>query len=203
MGTKFLKKGKSYYNKITSDIVMKFGYTILLASAMCWSTVLLANPGDGVGLFIDVGQLKTVNDYSGEEYQTSKLIGDQIDYQFALGDSFSFTLFVSENANKGALPGITKYEYYKAGILGAELRAWMGPLFIGVHGGQYFLTWIESLSSYSGMKWVGGSGLGIGLEGKLGWSLGWYREKSEKIDFDDFPDQRIEGDRLILGYRWR
>ena len=44
---------------------------------------------------------------------------------------------------------------------------------------------------------------GLGLEGKSGWSLGWYKEKSEKIDFDDFPDQRIEGDRFILGYRWR
>jgi len=105
--------------------------------------------------------------------------------------------------NKGVLPENTKYGYYKAGILGAEFRAWMGPLFIGVHGGQYFLTWIESLSSYTGLKWSGGSGWGLGLEGKSGWSLGWYKEKSEKIDFDDFPDQRIEGDRFILGYRWR
>ena len=67
----------------------------------------------------------------------------------------------------------------------------------------FFLTWIESLSSYTGLKWSGGSGWGLGLEGKSGWSLGWYKEKSEKINFDDFPDQRIEGDRFILGYRWR
>jgi len=59
------------------------------------------------------------------------------------------------------------------------------------------------LSSYTGLKWSGGSGWGLGLEGNSGWSLGWYKEISEKIDFDDFPDQRIEGDRFILGYRWR
>ena len=168
-----------------------------------WTSATQAGPIDGWGLFLDVGQLKPVNDDSGREYQDSKIIGDQIDYQFALGDSFSFSLFASENMNKGALPANKKYGYYKAGILGAEFRAWMGPLFIGVHGGQYFLTWIESLSSYPGLKWSGGSGWGLGLEGKSGWSLGWYKEKSEKIDFDDFPDQRIEGDRFILGYRWR
>ena len=168
-----------------------------------WTSVTQAGPIDGWGLFLDVGQLKPVNDDSGREYQDSKIIGDQIDYQFALGNSFSFSLFASENTNKGELPGNTKYGNYKAGIIGAEFRVWMGPLFIGVHGGQYFLTWIESLSSYTGLKWSGGGGWGLGLEGKSGWSLGWYKEKSEKIDFDDFPDQRIEGDRFILGYRWR
>ena len=117
-----------------------------------WTSTTQAGPIDGWGLFLDVGQLKPVNDASGREYQGSKVIGDQIDYQFALGDSFSFSLFVSENMDKGALPANTKYGYYKAGILGAEFRAWMGPLFIGVHGGQYFLTWIESLSSYTGLK---------------------------------------------------
>jgi len=168
-----------------------------------WTSATSAGPIDGWGLFLDVGQLKPVNDASGREYQDSKVIGDQIDYQFALGNSFSFSLFASENMNKGVLPENTKYEYYKAGILGAEFRAWMGPLFIGLHGVLFFLSLIESLMSYTGLKWSGGSGRGLGLEGKSGWSLGWYKEKSEKIYFDDFPDQRIEGDRFILGYRWR
>jgi len=33
--------------------------------------------------------------------------------------------------------------------------------------------------------------------------LSWYNEKSEKIAFDDLPEQRVEGKRIILGYRWR
>ena len=51
--------------------------------------------------------------------------------------------------------------------MGGELRFWLGPLFVGVHGGQYFLTWIESLSSYTGINWAGGSGFGLGLRAKL------------------------------------
>lgn len=183
---------------------MKLGYVFLLSySLICWENVLLASPFSGWGAFLDVGQLKPINDDSGEEYQTSKIIGDQIDYQFALGDFLSCIFFVSENVNKGSVPSIKKYEYYKAGILGAELRAWVGPLFLGFHGGRYFLTWIETLSSYSGLKWSGGNGLGLGVESESGWSIGWYKEKSGKIKFNDSPDQRVEGDRFIFGYRWR
>jgi hypothetical protein len=43
----------------------------------------------------------------------------------------------------------------------------------------------------------------LGLEGESGWSLSWYSEKSEKIIFDDLPDQRVEGQRILFGYRWR
>jgi hypothetical protein len=35
------------------------------------------------------------------------------------------------------------------------------------------------LSSYTELKWSRGSGWGFGFEGKSGWSLGWYKEKSE------------------------
>jgi len=66
-----------------------------------WTSVTQAGSIDGWGLFLDVGQLKPVNDDSGREYQDSKIIGDQIDYQFALGNSFSFSLFASENINRG------------------------------------------------------------------------------------------------------
>ena len=143
-----------------------------------------------------------ISEWKETEYQQSKVFGEQIDYQFALGKSFSFLLFASENMNEGALPENKKYEYYKAGTIGAELRFWLGPLFLGVHGGQYFLTWIESLSSYTGIHWSEGSGFGLGLEGESGWSLGVYNESSEKIDFSDLPDQRVEGNRIIAGYRW-
>ena len=183
---------------------MKLNFIFLLTVALTfWTPVLQAGAGDGLGLFLDFGQLKAVNNDTETEYQTSKIGGVQYDYQFPLGDSFSFSLFGTEFGGKGSLPDNTKFEYYKAGILGAELRAWMGPLFIGIHGGQYYLTWIESLSSYSGIKWSSGSGWGLGLEGESGWSLSCYSEKSEKVIFDDLPDQRVEGQRILLGYRWR
>jgi len=168
-----------------------------------WATVTFAAPGDGWGLLVDIGQLKVVNENTGTEYQGSKVFGGQIDYQFTLGESFSFLLFATENMNEGSLPDNTEYEYYKAGIIGGELRFWLGPLYIGIHGGQYYLTWIESLSSYTEINSSDGTGFGLGLEGESGWSLGLYSENSEKIDFKDFPDQRVEGNRVIFGYRWR
>ena len=190
--------------KIIKKIFLKKIKFIFLIFTMCiWASLTIAGPIGGLGLFADFGQLKAVNENSRTEYQESKVFGGQIDYQFVLGESVSFLLFATENMNEGSLPGNTQYEYYKAGIIAAEIRLWLGPLYIGIHGGQYYLTWIESLSSYSGINWSGGKGFGLGLEGESGWSLGFYNENSEKIDFKDFPDQRVEGNRIIIGYRWR
>ena len=175
----------------------------LIFSLSILASVTFAGPRDGWGLLVDIGQLKVVNENTGTEYQESKVFGGQIDYQFALGESFSFLFFATENMSEGSLPGSTEYEYFKAGIIAAELRFWLGLSYIGIHVGQYYLTWIESLNSYSGINWSGGNGFGLGFEGESGWSLGWYSENSEKIDFKDFPDQRVEGNRIIIGYRWR
>jgi len=183
----FLKNFKSFFLIFTINI---------------WSSITMAGPIEGLGLFADFGQLKAVNENSRTEYQESKVFGGHIDYQIPLGESFSFSLFAAENANKGYLPNKKEYEYYKAGIIGAELRLWLGPLFIAINGGKYYLTWIESLSSYTGIHWSSGTGFGLGLEGESGWSLGVYNENSEKIDFGDLPDQRVEGNRIIVGYRW-
>ena len=61
-----------------------------------WASVTLAGPGDGWGLFVDTGQLKAVNENTGTEYQESKVFGGQIDYQFALGESFSFLFWLQK-----------------------------------------------------------------------------------------------------------
>ena len=187
---------------IKKTFLKNFKSIFLIFTMSIWASLTIAGPIEGLGLFADFGQLKAVNENSQTEYQTSKVFGGHIDYQFPLGESFSFSLFAAENANKGSLPNNTEYEYYKAGIIAAELRFWLGPLYLSIHGGQYYLTWIESLSSYSGINWSGGNGFGLGLEGESGWSLGLYSENSEKIEFKNFPDQRVEGNRIIIGYRW-
>ena len=64
---------------------MKLRFTFLLTVVLAfWTSATQAGPIDGLGLFLDFGQLKPVNDASGREYQDSKVIGDQIDYQFTL-----------------------------------------------------------------------------------------------------------------------
>ena len=96
-------------------------FFMVFALSIC-EPVTFVGQGDGWDLFVDIGQLKAVNENTGSEYQQSKVFGDQIDYQFALQESFSFLLLASENMNKGALSDNKKYEYYKAGTIGAELR---------------------------------------------------------------------------------
>ena len=101
------------------------------------------------------------------------------------------------------LPPKSDYEYYKTGVVGAELKAWIDSFFIGFHGGQYYLTWIESLSSYSGIAQTGGSGYGLGFETKSGWMLAAYSEKSGTLEHEEMADQKVEGNRILVGYRWR
>ena len=108
-------------------------FFMVFALSIC-ASVTFAGQGDGWGLFVDIGQLKAVNENTGKEYQQSEVFGDQIDYQIALVESFSFLLFATENMNKGDLPDNKKYGYYKAGIMGTEIRFWRG---------RYLLDYME------------------------------------------------------------
>lgn len=49
-----------------------------------------------MGLFVDIGQQKAVNENTGTEYQQSKVFGGQIDYQFALVESFHYYFSLQE-----------------------------------------------------------------------------------------------------------
>ena len=167
-----------------------------------WIQHLLADPGEGWGTGLGGGSLKPVNASSGTSYQTSSVYSVTLDYQWPLGKSFSALITYVEHGGKGELPNNTKYQYYKTNLLGAEFRAWMGSFFVGVHGGQYFLTWIESLSAYSGIRSTGGSGYGLGFETKSGWMFSAYHEQSSTFTSSEFPDQKVEGNRIVLGYRW-
>ena len=69
-------------------------FFLVFAMSIC-ASVTFAGPGNDWGLFVDIGQFKVVNQNTGKEYQESKVLGDQIDYQFALGGSFSMLLFAT------------------------------------------------------------------------------------------------------------
>ena len=80
---------------------MKLRFILLFTVALTfWTSVLYAGAGDGLGLFLDFGQLNALNDDTGTEYQASKIGGVQYDYQFALGDTFSISLFGTEFGGK-------------------------------------------------------------------------------------------------------
>jgi hypothetical protein len=187
------------FNEATMHNSKLLLFTLVL---IFWTQPLLADPRAGWGLGFGGGSLEPINASSGTSYQTSSVYGGTLDYQWPLGKSFSALITYAEHVGKGKLPNNTKYKYYKTNLLGAELRAWMGSFFVGVHGGQYYLAWIESLSSYSGITSAGGNGYGLGFETKSGWMFSAYHEQSSTFTSSEFPDQKVEGNRIVLGYRW-
>ena len=96
--------------------------------------VLMAGPGEGWGLALGSGPLKPLDANTDNDYQTTSILSDALDYQWSLGQSFSFSFFSTENGGRAELPPKPKQEYYKTGLLiGAELRAWFGPIFLGIY----------------------------------------------------------------------
>ena len=162
---------------------------------------LLARLGNGFGLFLGLGQLKQVNDDTGKK---SNIQNNWISNRVSIYLRWVFSYLTFRGRILRQKPVAWQYKvYYKACIFLAELLVWMGLLFFEAHGEWYFLTWIESLSTYTGLKWSGDGGWGLGFESDNGRILGWYREKSEIIKLEDFTDWGGEGDRIITGYRWR
>ena len=70
----------------------KFRLLLVVFTLSICESVTFAGPGGGWGLYVDIGQMKAINENTGTEYQQSKVFGDQIYYQFALEESFYFLL---------------------------------------------------------------------------------------------------------------
>ena len=94
------------------------------------------------------------------------------------------------------------YLQNKSGFLGAGIKAWIGSFFLGIHFGEYYLTWIEKISSYTGIMTTGGNGFGLGFETKSGIIIAAYNENSGVFNSENMPRQIVIGDRFLLGYRW-
>ena len=74
--------------------------------------VLQADPGEGWGLALGNGPLKPLDANTGNDYQTTPILSDSLDYQWSLGQSFSFSFFGTENGGREVLPPKPKHEYY-------------------------------------------------------------------------------------------
>ena len=189
------------HNTITHLSLLKLLFCFLLAFGIARN--LTAEPGKGPALGLGSGSLKPINANNDTEYHSSSVYGGSFDYQWPLSSWLSTSLMVHESGGEGTMPTKSEYKYYKSGIIGLQLKIWMGPLYLGVHGGQYYLTWIESMSAYSGIQQAGGSGYSIGFETSSGWFLAAFSDQSETFSFDEMPDQRVKGNRVMLGYRWK
>ena len=167
-----------------------------------FNSVLYANEREGPGLAIEGGSYKPLYDDAEKDIESSNFYGVSFDYQWDISHSFTFSLMGFEHGGKSNLPPKQDYEYYKSGFLGVGIKVWINSFFIDIHTGEYYLTWIETLSSYTGISQTGGNGFGLGIETKSGIIIAAFNEKSGVLKSDDMPNQRVEGNRLLLGYRW-
>ena len=165
---------------------------------------LQAEPIQGFGLHLSVGDLQISDSSTEQNYVKSYSYGGIVDYQWTASNYFSVRLFGGEHIGSAQQPNKPDYNYFKTGLFGLESRVWIGSSwFLGVHAGQAYLTWIESMESYTEIAWANQSGYGVGFEPHDGWTFAIYTQKTGAMEFEDLPDQEVEGIRLEAGYRWK
>ncbi len=181
-----------------TSLILLFSLSLLLPN---W---LQAEPIKGFGLYLSVGDLKISDSSTEQNYAESYAYGGIVDYQWAASDYFSVRLFGGEHIGSAQQPDKPDYNYFKTGLIGLEARVWAGSSwFIGVQTGQAYLTWIESIESYTEIAWTNQSGYGVGFESADGWTFAIYTQKTGDTKFEELPDQEVEGTRLEAGYRWK
>ena len=166
------------------------------------NSIIIASEREGLGIAIEGGSFKPIYENAEKKSESSKSYGISIDYQWDITQLFTFSVIGFENGGKSSTPPKQDYKYYKSGFLGAGIKAWIGSFFIGIHFGEYYLTWIEKISSYTGIMTTGGNGFGLGFETKSGIIIAAYNENSGVFNSENMPRQKVIGDRFLLGYRW-
>jgi len=162
----------------------------------------IAGGREGFGLAIEGGSFKPKYDNPEKNLETSRLYGFSFDYQWLIGQSFSFSITGFEHGGESDSPPKSNHNYYKSGFLGAGIKAWIGSFFVGIHFGEYYLTWIESINSFTGIDHKSGRAFGLGIETESGIIIAAFNEKSGRFTSDNLPNQKVDGNRIMLGYRW-
>ena len=139
-------------------IGLLFALTVLLLAGPAW-----AAGDDGLGVYIG----RTDSTVSGEGSAEFDVSGSTfgVDYQFPLGESFSFNpfiMFASEDGGDAFQP-----IEVDSTIFALQLRYWIGGLYLGAHVGRYetdvnLATDPDQSSSDTGFGAV------LGWEGEVG-----------------------------------
>ena len=179
----------------------------------CWMLVLAspawAAAGSGFGLYggfashTSKGQF-TVPPLTGVEFEfTSSGISFGIDYQFAIGDSFSISPFLMTSSEQfeEKTNVFTEAEDGSHSILGVQFRYWLDLLFVGVHIGQYTEV-INFSTGDAGFVGTGG-GVVVGWENDDGLFFSGQYDSATLKDDDDVAETDLTGFRLHIGFRWK
>ena len=148
----------------------------IILAGFALTALLFAGPAfaagdDGLGIYIGVTD-STVSPEGGTDLDVSgSTFG--VDYQFPLGESFSFNPFLmisSEDGDEQVAPGVTAKIEFDTTILALQLRYWIESLYLGAHVGRYET---EVTFPGGGSETFDDTGFGavIGWEGEGGFIL--------------------------------
>ena len=176
-------------------------FLLFFCALLLWVTPIYAGAGDGWGLGLGQGSLRTEQT---SQTQKTEIIAGRIDYQWALSDSFSLTPFITEikGDNKTKLPLEEESDYLVIDQLGLEARAWMGGIFLGLQAARGFVSLAEGDASVQetsqGQAW----GWSLGIESEGGWSLSYNVTQAKDISLAE-EEIDLQVSYLMLGFRWR
>jgi len=124
-----------------------------------------------------------------------------LDYQIALSNQFSISPFLMSSGETVNVSGGTVGH----GILGLQLRYWVGDIFFGGHVGGYseVRTYTTGPFSISASGSGGGAGLVAGWENPDGGLYVMGQVDSATIKYEGSSDTKLSGFRLSAGYRWK
>ncbi len=123
-----------------------------------------------------------------------------VDYQFALNEHLSFNPFLMTSGE--GISGIGNNVSGNHGILGLQLRYWLGDAFFGGHLGSYSETLTNYNFNLSTRASGGGAGLVAGWENPNGGLYVLAQFDSAKLNYTN-TDTKLKDVRLSVGYRWK
>ncbi len=131
---------------------------------------------------------------------TSSGISLGLDYQIALNDNFSLNPFLMTSGE--GTTGLGNNVGANHGILGLQLRYWVGDAFLGAHIGHYSETLNYNNIGISTNASGGGVGLVAGWENPAGGLYVMGQLDSATINYAN-ANTKLGAFRLSVGYRWK
>lgn len=123
-----------------------------------------------------------------------------IDYQFALNDSLSLNPFLMTSGE--AVSGLGSNVSAGHGILGLQLRYWVGDAFFGAHIGSYSEVLKNNNLNLQTSATGGGGGLVAGWENPNGGLYVLGQVDSARLNYA-YTNTKLKEVRLSVGYRWK
>lgn len=173
---------------------------LILNTAVLFSLLTgtaVAEPKNGFGLNAGLASHSLEDQCASCGSYSSSGLSLGLDYQFALSDKFSISPFLMTSGESTSVSGVNAGH----GILGVQLRYWVGDMFFGGHLGGYSEVLTSGSMSLSGSG--GGAGLVAGWEKPDGGLYVMGQLDSATLTWDRFSDTKLSAFRLSVGYRWK